>query len=123
MKEEQKSGIIVDTADEPQAPEQERWLELREQRSRHGKVYALGGNRYRAVVYAGAVHRYNETSGIWEETEGTEPHTPEDPTTRERTAETAGEAWEGTLARLERQGTEETATRAETPESGVRGGE
>ncbi len=36
-------------------------------RSRYGKVYALGANRFQAVTYAQAVHEFDAGTGQWEE--------------------------------------------------------
>ena len=39
--------------------------ELKNLRTRCGKVYSLGGNRYRAVVYTTPVHQYDTVSQTW----------------------------------------------------------
>ena len=44
-----------------------RGTEVRSKRTRCGKVFALGGNRFQAVTYTEPVHRYNEQTHAWEE--------------------------------------------------------
>lgn len=41
--------------------------EVKSKRTRFGKVYALGANRFQAVTYTDPVHRYNEATHTWEE--------------------------------------------------------
>lgn len=41
--------------------------EVKSKRTRFGKVYALGANRFQAVTYTDPVHRYNEATHAWEE--------------------------------------------------------
>ena len=44
-----------------------RGTEIKEKRTRCGKVFALGGNRFQAVTYTDPVHCYNEETHVWEE--------------------------------------------------------
>ena len=41
--------------------------EIKSKRTRFGKVFALGANRFQAVTYTDPVHRYNEKTGEWDE--------------------------------------------------------
>ena len=41
--------------------------EIKSKRTRFGKVFALGANRFQAVTYTDPVHRYNEKTREWDE--------------------------------------------------------
>ena len=41
--------------------------EIKSKRTRFGKVYALGANRFQAVTYTDPVHRFNEKTHEWDE--------------------------------------------------------
>ena len=41
--------------------------EIKSKRTRFGKVYALGANRFQAVTYTDPVHRFNEKTREWDE--------------------------------------------------------
>ena len=41
--------------------------EIKAKRTRFGKVFALGGNRFQAVTYTDPVHRYNAGTREWDE--------------------------------------------------------
>ena len=44
-----------------------RGTEIVSKRTRCGKVFAMGGNRFQAVTYTDPVHRYNEKTRSWDE--------------------------------------------------------
>ncbi len=41
--------------------------EIKSKRTRHGKVFALGANRFQAVTYTDPVHRFNPATQEWDE--------------------------------------------------------
>ena len=41
--------------------------EIESKRTRFGKVFALGANRFQAVTYTDPVHRFNEKTHKWDE--------------------------------------------------------
>lgn len=41
--------------------------EIKSKRTRFGKVFALGANRFQAVTYTDPVHRFNEKTREWDE--------------------------------------------------------
>ena len=41
--------------------------EIKHKRTRFGKVFALGANRFQAVTYTDPVHRFNEKTREWDE--------------------------------------------------------
>lgn len=47
--------------------DQLRGTEVKAKRTRFGKVYALGANRFQAVTYTEPVHRFNASTHEWEE--------------------------------------------------------
>ena len=47
--------------------DQLRGTEVKAKRTRFGKVYALGANRFQAVTYTEPVHRFNANTHEWEE--------------------------------------------------------
>ena len=51
--------------------------EVQAKRSRFGKVFSLGGNRFQAVTYAGPVHRWDAENSCWQELDAAFTETPE----------------------------------------------
>ena len=56
--------------------------EIKAKRTRFGKVYALGGNRFQAITYTDPVHRYNAGTREWEEIDNRFSATPRMQTVR-----------------------------------------